>query len=105
MDWKKFISEANRNIGDRYDAGVENILDRMGLEPKRSTAEVLFPMLGVFGAGIAVGAALGVLFAPKPGDDLRHELRETLEDLRHRGQERVAELTNGNARETQTRST
>lgn len=93
MDWKKVVQEVNRNVGDRYDNSVENVLERLGLEQKRSTMEILFPMLGVFGAGIAVGATLGVLFAPKPGDTLRHEIRESLDELKERTIEKSSAIT------------
>ncbi len=102
MDWKKVVNEVNKNVGDKYDTGVDSLLDRMGLEPKRSAMDVIFPMLGVFGAGIAVGASLGVLFAPKPGDDLRHELRESIEDMRYKSKEKISDatekVTEGNSR-------
>lgn len=93
MDWKKVVTEMNRNVGEKYDTGLESMLDRLGLEHKRSTVDIVLPMLGVFGAGIAVGATLGVLFAPKPGDALRHEIRESLEDLKAKSKEKTATLS------------
>jgi gas vesicle protein len=33
--------------------------------------------------GIAVGAALGLLFAPKPGRDLRHDIGDSARKLGH----------------------
>lgn len=92
MDWKKVVHEMNKNVGDKYDSSVDTVLDRLGLEQKRNTVDIVLPMLGIFGAGIAVGATLGVLFAPKPGDALRHEIRESLEDLKTKTKEKSESL-------------
>lgn len=98
MDLKRMLDNAQRSVSSRYDQSVDALLDRMGLEQKRSTMEVVLPALGIFGAGIAAGAALGLLFAPKRGDELRGDIRHRFGDLsdrsleqyqtmRHRGEE------------------
>jgi hypothetical protein len=98
MDVRSLLENAQRSVSTRYDQSVDALLDRMGLEQKRSTMEVVLPALGIFGAGLAVGAALGLLFAPKRGDELRGDIRhrigdlsdrslEQYETLRHRGEE------------------
>lgn len=91
MEWKRVIDDLNKNMSSRYDQSVDTLLDRMGLEQKRNTMDLLLPILGVFGAGIAVGATLGVLFAPKRGDEIRHEIKQSLEDLRHKAQHSAEE--------------
>ncbi|RDV38024.1 YtxH domain-containing protein [Bradymonadaceae bacterium TMQ3] len=93
MDWKKVLNDVNRNVSTTYDASIENVLDRLGLEHRKSTMDVVLPMLGVFGAGIAVGASLGLLFAPKRGNELRNELRHSIEDLRERSTEKFNEVS------------
>ncbi len=92
MEWKNLVNEMNKNASQKYDEGVHTVLDRLGLQEKRSTSDVVLPMLGVFGAGIAVGATLGMLFAPKRGDALRHDLRHSIEDLQQRGKVRASEM-------------
>ena len=47
---------------------------KMSKEKKRS-------WLGKFIAGLAVGAGLGILFAPKKGSETRAELKEKIEEL------------------------
>ena len=37
--------------------------------------------LGKFVVGAAVGAGLGILFAPKKGTEIRKELKEKIDDL------------------------
>lgn len=91
MDWKRAFDQAQRSVSSTYDTGVDALLDRMGLEQRRSTMEVLLPALGIFGAGIAVGAALGVLFAPKRGDELRNDIRHRISDLKDRSAEQLEE--------------
>lgn len=107
MDWKKLLNEVNQNVGQRYDEGMHTLLDRMGLQEKPSTSQTVFSMIGVFGAGIAVGATLGLLFAPKRGDALRTDIRHSIEDLQQRGKIRASEMaerqhsSNGDARATE----
>lgn len=92
MDIKKLVENAQRQATTTYDKSVDAVLERLGLEPKRSAMEIVLPALGVFGAGIAVGAALGVLFAPKRGDELRTDLRHRIGDIRDRSAEQYEEL-------------
>jgi hypothetical protein len=39
------------------------------------------PMVGAFGAGVAVGTGIGVLIAPKSGAETRAMLRQRIEEL------------------------
>lgn len=60
MSWK-----AMKGMLDR-----ELLLKRMGLE-ERSPAGDFFTGLGLFSVGVLVGAGLGMMFAPRRGEDLR----------------------------------
>jgi gas vesicle protein len=42
-----------------------------------------------FLAGLGIGAAVGILYAPKSGDELRQQLREAAEDGRNNVKERA----------------
>jgi hypothetical protein len=55
------------------------LLKRMGLE-ERTPAGDLFTGLGLFAVGVLVGAGLGLMFAPKRGDELRQLVGETLKN-------------------------
>ncbi|MHB8419784.1 MAG: YtxH domain-containing protein [Myxococcales bacterium] len=61
---------------DLRDMSKEDMLALLGLEPKRGFFEVALPWAGLFGAGLLVGAGLGMVLAPKAGHELRRELRE-----------------------------
>jgi hypothetical protein len=60
------------------DVDKEDLLEMVGLESRRSSAEKLMPSLALFGAGILLGVGLGLMLAPKPGSELRHDLRDRL---------------------------
>src|SRR5699024_4465192 len=92
MNWRKSLDNLNDSVSNTYGNSVNALLDRMGLEHKRSTMDMMLPALGIFGAGIAVGAALGVLFAPKRGEEIRSDLRSSVDQLRERGYESYEQL-------------
>lgn len=92
MDWKKSMHSLNDTMSNTYENSVNSLLDRMGLEHKRTTMDMMLPALGIFGAGIAVGAALGVLFAPKRGEEIRSDLRDQVGQLRERGYDSYEQL-------------
>jgi hypothetical protein len=51
------------------------LLDRIGLERSTPTGD-FFTGLGLFAIGVLVGAGLGLMFAPKRGDEMRSALNE-----------------------------
>jgi hypothetical protein len=56
----------------------DDILEMVGLESRRSSAERMVPALALFGAGVLLGVGLGLMLAPKPGRELRDDLRDRL---------------------------
>ena len=60
------------------DMDKDDLLELVGLESRRSTAEKMMPSLALFGAGVLLGVGLGLMLAPKPGAELRHDLRDRL---------------------------
>lgn len=55
----------------------DEVLHRLGLEEHTPTSDFLSG-LGLFAVGVLVGAGLGVMFAPKPGTEMRTHLTETI---------------------------
>lgn len=94
------IKDRFTDIGDRF--SKDQILDSLGLQEKRTNTDYLVPALGIFGAGLAVGAVLGLLFAPKSGRDIRTDIRHRFDDMRsHKGHA----LTEGSQQTPMTTST
>lgn len=52
----------------------DDILHALGLEKKRSSTEKMLPMIGIFGAGLLVGAGIALLLAPKSGREIREAI-------------------------------
>jgi len=56
----------------------DDLLDLVGLETRRTSADSLVPILAAFGVGVVVGVGVGLLIAQKPGSQLRDEMRERI---------------------------
>ncbi len=69
------------------DLDKDDLLRMIGLQTRRSVAESLLPVIAIFGVGVLVGTGVGLLLAPKPGrelrEDLRHRLQGAAEELGH----------------------
>ncbi|MFN2377525.1 MAG: YtxH domain-containing protein, partial [Candidatus Binatia bacterium] len=48
----------------------------VGLQTRHTMTQDVASVLGLFGTGMLVGAGLALLFAPKPGQELRKDLAE-----------------------------
>jgi gas vesicle protein len=73
----------------------DDILEMMGLQTKASTGAWVAGTLGTFGIGLLVGAGIGMLLAPKPGRELREELRDRLRRIPEDANDAVAGLSGG----------
>lgn len=58
-----------------------DLLAMLGLE-RRNPSETVVSAFAVFGLGVAIGAALGLLLAPKSGEDIREELGQQMSRVR-----------------------
>jgi gas vesicle protein len=66
------------NLKDLKNLDKDEILGLLGLETKSSTGAWLAGALGTFGVGLLVGAGIGLMLAPKPGRELREDIRDRL---------------------------
>ena len=62
-------------LQDLKDMDKDDFLGLIGLQTKQSFTRELLGSLGTFGIGLLVGAGVALLLAPKPGRDLRQDLR------------------------------
>ena len=77
MNWRK----AMHNAFDR-----DELLERVGLE-RRTPAGDFITGLGLFAVGVLAGAGLGLMFAPKRGDEMRSALNEAWRNRGRREQD------------------
>ena len=75
----------------------DEILRLLGLEKKPSPAAGLAAALGTFGVGLLVGAGIALILAPKPGRELRQELRDRLRRAPHEVNEDTAMTSDARA--------
>lgn len=60
----------------------EDLLSSAGLRPQKTGSDDVLLGLAMFGAGILVGAAAALLFAPKAGSELRQDISERANEFR-----------------------
>ena len=59
----------------------EEIAAAAGLQPQASATRDILTTVGIFGTGMMLGAGLALLFAPKPGHEMRHDITEKIAEL------------------------
>jgi hypothetical protein len=67
-------SDFMNRIRGAVSTGTDDFMHSMGLERRRTAGEKIVTAIAVFGAGLVVGAGLGLLFAPKSGRELRGDI-------------------------------
>jgi hypothetical protein len=81
-DVSKVMARAMRNI----DFDKESLLNRAGLTTY-SPVRAAVSGVSLFAVGLIAGGALGLALAPKPGAELRREVKDRALDLINRGNE------------------
>jgi triphosphoribosyl-dephospho-CoA synthetase len=71
MNWK----EMRRKL---QSIDADDVLEKVGLEARRTMPERMLPGIVLFSAGLIVGAGLAALLTPRSGPELRHRLRSRL---------------------------
>jgi YtxH-like protein len=69
-------------MNDLRKLNKDDVLELLGLETRQSTGAWLAGSLGTFGVGLLVGAGIALMLAPKPGRELREDLRDRLRRAR-----------------------
>jgi len=79
-------------LQDMRSMSKEDVLGMVGLRSKHSLRTWLGGS-GLLGLGLAVGATVALLLAPKSGLEIRDSMLESLRDLRKRATRAGVELT------------
>jgi hypothetical protein len=74
-------------LQDLKDMDKDDFLGLIGLESKRTFTSELLGTLGTFGIGLLVGAGVALLLAPKPGRELRGDIRAKIRHGKGEGAE------------------
>jgi hypothetical protein len=83
------LRDLSQQLGSRLPE-PDDVLHWIGLQQQRTANDTAFSMIAAFALGTVVGGALALLFAPKPGHELRHDLGERLEGAKQRFKEELA---------------
>jgi hypothetical protein len=63
---------------------IEDVLELIGLARRRSVLGTMVPVIGYVALGAALGAGIGLMFAPSSGRRLRQEVGDRLDQMRER---------------------
>ena len=69
----------------------EDIASAVGLEARSSPTGDLLTAFAIFGTGMILGAGLALLFAPKTGHEIRHDIAEKVGEIGGHLRAQVAE--------------
>lgn len=61
---------------------ADDFLNALGLEMRRSNSDSLLSSIAIFAAGVTVGVAAALLFAPQSGSETRAEIGDRVNRLR-----------------------
>jgi hypothetical protein len=91
---------STRDLRDLKKMDKDDLLNLIGLETRKDATDYLLPALGAFTVGVLLGVGVGLMLAPKPGNELRNDLRNRFQSgqdaLSGAGTARTAENVNRN---------
>jgi hypothetical protein len=73
------LSGASEAAREAAIPGRDRLVRALGGKP---ADDAMMSSFGIFAAGIVLGAGLAVLFAPKPGSEIREAIGEKISNLR-----------------------
>ncbi len=79
---------------------LDDALRLIGRSRRRSMLEMVLPALALLAAGAAVGAGIGLVFAPSSGRRLREDMSGRLDQLRERVKKESDKHRNADATST-----
>jgi hypothetical protein len=78
------IRKIQKRAQNMTDFGVDDFLSMLGLERRRGTLSSAVPTIGALAVGMIAGAGVALLFAPRPGKELRADIQKRLVEMRDR---------------------
>ena len=81
MNFRSAFEKVNDEVRN---FSADDVLHALGLERKRNAAEKMLPMIGLFGAGLLVGAGIALLLSPKSGAVVREAIGGAVNKFRSR---------------------
>jgi hypothetical protein len=79
-------------LKDLRDVDRDDVLRFIGLQRRRSAGAFIATGVGFFSAGLLLGAGAALLLAPKPGRELRDDLKERLKKVPQEAQNVAASV-------------
>lgn len=70
---------STRDLRDLKKMDKDDLLNLIGLETRKDATDNLLPALGAFTVGVLLGVGVGLMLAPKPGNELRSDLRNRIQ--------------------------
>jgi hypothetical protein len=70
---------STRDLKDLKKMDKDDLLNLIGLETRKDATDNLLPALGAFTVGVLLGVGVGLMLAPKPGNELRSDLRNRIQ--------------------------
>lgn len=67
-------------LNDLKNLKLDDVFHAIGVQ-RRSESGNFLPVVGAFAVGTAIGGLLGLLLAPKSGEELRKDIGEKMEDV------------------------
>ena len=80
-DLSNLSSQLSNQLSNQMPS-TDDVLSALGLEMRRSNSESLLSSLAIFAAGVTVGAAAALLFAPQSGSETRAEIGDRVNRMR-----------------------
>jgi len=63
---------------------IDDVLEVIGLQRRGSALGAILPAIGLVAIGAAIGAGVGLMFAPTAGRRLRQGMSERIDQMRER---------------------
>jgi hypothetical protein len=81
MNYEQLIKDVAKSVKK------ERVLEALGLQLRSSAGQKTIGALGWLSIGLIAGAAIGLLVAPTPGEELRREIAKRLRQGANSGDE------------------